>query len=261
MLNCIIKVVFLLLVFMAVAQADHIAQGDFDGDGDVDFADFIVFANNFNKPIYDQTLVQHNPDTVVVRDTVTVSNPVPYSDEGMRAGRMLGFWYLNYEIRTVKGPLIIYEYDRVFFFNKISETPNADGEYTVHGRLFSTSSQTFVARVKRVSVTYDKSEGKYILTGIGAMDIPTRSTLYDLQCKFHFEDEIHEDMTLRINGTLDWSSLDKLPEPTAKIEHVRAVDKNGKVLSYNFVPVNDGLRRANRQEFMTKLSGKRTRRE
>ena len=65
------------------------------------------------------------------------------------------------------------------------------------------------------------------------MTIPTRFELYDLQCKFWFEDEIHEDMTLarllmRINGSLDWALLTKIPEPTAKIEHIRAVDDNGK---------------------------------
>ena len=156
MFDSIIKCVFLLLVSISVSHADHIAQGDFDGDGDVDFADFLVFANNFDKTISEQTLVQHSPDTVVVRDTIVVSNPVPYSDEGMRAGRMLGFWYLNYEIRTVKGPLRIYEYDRVFFFNRISETPNADGEYTVHGRYLSAISQTYAITTGRVSVTYDK---------------------------------------------------------------------------------------------------------
>ncbi len=68
MFNGVINCVFLLLVSISVSHADHIAQGDFDQDGDVDFADFLVFANNFNKPISEQTLVQHSPDTVVVRD-------------------------------------------------------------------------------------------------------------------------------------------------------------------------------------------------
>ena len=96
---------FLLLVITGLSQADHLPKGDLDGDGDVDFADFIIFSGNFDKPDYLQSKQPHTLDTiyventVVVRDTISVYN----SDAGVRAGRMLGYWYLNFEYAMCDG--------------------------------------------------------------------------------------------------------------------------------------------------------------
>ena len=64
-------------------------------------------------------------------------------------------------------------------------------------------------------------------------------------------------MTDRLNTYIDQYAK-TIPEPTAKIESIVAIAQNNRVTQsgvrpYAFYPVNDGLRRANRQEFMDKL--------
>lgn len=66
--------ILVCLVFPFTVQADHIAKGDLDGDGDVDFADFLLFVKNFESPHDQQERVIHTVDTVRVSrvDTFTV---------------------------------------------------------------------------------------------------------------------------------------------------------------------------------------------
>lgn len=267
---CVITLVALAFLVSSVL-GQHIAQGDFDKDGDVDFADFLVFSNNFGKSITEQTLMPL--DTIVVRDTIIVNNVLDV-EAGKRAGRMLGFWYLNYEYHwNVPNGKEIYEFDRVFFFTSIDDTTNKDGEYVVRGRHLYTDNLEYAGSMKKVSVVYSPSEQQYILTAENGIYIPMGLTtgLYDLECKFHFESEIHPDMTDRLNTYIDRYSRE-LPEPTVKIESLVAIEeREGRtsgsyvttvrrvVMPHIFIPVNDGLRRSNRQEFMEKLSTPRKR--
>ena len=255
---------FAILLFAGLSpiHSEHIAQGDFDKDGDVDFADFIVFSNNFGKPITQQTLVKYTVDTIIVRDTITVNNTFD-SEAGKRAGRMLGFWYLNFQYRQNNK---IYEYDRVFFFTHIDPEPNEDGEYNVYGKYYISENMEYAMAVINVVVTYSQSDQKYVLTAKDGIYIPGNwKESFDLECKFHFEDMTHPDMTDRLNSRIGEHAR-PLPEPTAQVEYIVAFKERKvridayrtltrkDVQPYVFTPVNDGLRRANRDEFMTKLT-------
>ena len=67
---CFLVGLALFLSFGSV-QSDHIAEGDFDRDGDVDFTDYLIFANNFGKSYTTQTKVPHlDVVQIVVRDTL-----------------------------------------------------------------------------------------------------------------------------------------------------------------------------------------------
>ena len=179
---------------------------------------------------------------------------------------MLGFWYLNYEYKWSIPDRVTqyYEYEKVFMFTHIDPMPNEDGEYTVHGRLLIADNQES-ASVYRVTVFYSQSEQKYILRAPRSVFLVYGSKLYELECKFHFEDKVHSDMTDRINSHNLEQYLQRLPEPTAIIEYVAAVDvyevrpssasyetvTKRKFTTAKIKPVKDGLRRANRKEFMT----------
>ena len=256
--------VVLLVSGLSPIQAEHFAQGDFDKDGDVDFADFLVFSNNYGKPITQQTLVKHTLDTIIVRDTITVNN-ISDSEAGKRAGRMLGFWYLNYEYRWVLPDVIekYYEYEIAFIFTTIDPVPNEDGEYSVHGK-FLDSDDEESAHIRNVTVFYSQSEQKYILRAPKAISVVQTFELYELECAFRFEDNVHPDMTDRLNSRID-RYTNKIPEPTAIIDYVVAIRlkelrptsssyetiTKREVTNAKIRPINDGLRRANREEFMT----------
>ena len=171
-----------LLALLAIrAESHHIAQGDFDRDGDVDFSDFIVFANNFGKYWKNETeitVVKHE----VFRDTLVIHDKFD-SEAGKRAARMLGFWYLNYEYRWNNK---VYEYDRVFIFNRIAPGPNNEGEFTVHGRYHDSNNMDYAIAIDIVEVTYSKNEERYILRARAAMSVPQTSDLYNMECKFLF---------------------------------------------------------------------------
>ncbi len=66
----------LLLLFVIsphAIYADHMLQGDLNGDGTVDFTDFLIFAGYFNKPPSQILRVSHTLDTIIVRDTLTIT--------------------------------------------------------------------------------------------------------------------------------------------------------------------------------------------
>ena len=66
----------ILLLFVTsphAIYADHMLHGDLNGDGNVDFADFLIFAGYFNKPPSQIPRVSHTLDTIIVRDTLTVT--------------------------------------------------------------------------------------------------------------------------------------------------------------------------------------------
>ena len=79
-------------------------QGDFDLDGDVDFIDFLTFSKNFGKSgpaptsgaVATTTIVVH--DTVTVTQTDTVFAGGDRSPEFFRAEVLLGFWSLNVQL-------------------------------------------------------------------------------------------------------------------------------------------------------------------
>ena len=77
------------ILFGAVsASAHHIAQGDLDRDGDVDFADYLIFVESFERPYHELPRMAHDvdtltvyrveflTDTITVRDTVTIKQTV-----------------------------------------------------------------------------------------------------------------------------------------------------------------------------------------
>ena len=262
---------FVLLTGLSpIYAADPIAKGDFDKDGDVDFADFLVFADNFNKPLHEQTW--HVTDTIVVRDTIVVTNTFE-SAAGVRAGRMLGFWYLNVEYEwEIPSRKEISEYDLVFQFTHIDPMPNEDGEYNVHGVYFSSSSMESAYIVKGIVVSYSKSEQAYILRTGKIFTFIYSKEFFHLEIKFHFENEIRQDMTERLNVYFD--GYEKIfVEPVVKIDHIHVIreyevrptsssnktETRYKIMNYPLMPINDGLRRANREEFMTKFKRPRVR--
>ena len=257
--TCVLIALLALLAIRAESQSHHIAQGDFDRDGDVDFADFLVFSNNYGKPITQQTLV--SVDTVTVRDTITVTNILD-SEAGKRAGRMLGYWYLNYE--HYQGGTVfpggdklagMYEYKRVFIFNHIDPEPNAEGEFAVHGRTFvSYGIDDTPGTVPRATVTYSKSQQRYVLEARIIYKHTLPNGLYDMECTFYFEDEERQDMYYRLNGDYKGAYPFRIVEPTVKVESIVAIGKTvsgrRKVMDWVFTPINDGLRRISRYEFM-----------
>ena len=260
---------FLLLVITGLSQADHLPKGDLDGDGDVDFADFIIFSGNFDKPDYLQSKQPHTLDTiyventVVVRDTISVYN----SDAGVRAGRMLGYWYLNFH-SYVRGTTKRREHRRQILFQRVSETPNADGEFTVYGKapLLVTGSNGYATAIDDVTVTYSRSENKYILraersaslNSVNVLIDYTTNPLADLEVKFSIRYDIQPDMTLKLS-TRQWADTQyasKIQEPIIEIDYIKAIDFDdlNKVFEKDlYEPINDGLRRCSREEFMYKI--------
>lgn len=132
-----IAVAVLFCFFSALkVEADHIAQGDFDGDGDVDFTDYLIFAKNFGKDYatlsriahtvdtlhvvrVDTLTVQHIlRDTVTVRETVTVEIPLslPYPNITIKHG---GDWGMSLsqlqgvleDVRDSFASLLVYPID------------------------------------------------------------------------------------------------------------------------------------------------------
>ena len=253
-----------LFILASYVWGHHMIQGDFDRDGDVDFSDFTVFAQNFSKywnREQGMTFVKHE----VFRDTLVIHDQFG-TEAGKRAARMLGFWYLNYEYRYNNK---IYEYDRVFIFNRIDPEPNADGEYTVHGRNQSSENIDVAISVGRVTVKYDKNTQRYVLKDDGGLYVAHSYDLFDLECTFHFEDKIHQDMWDRLNRANYRGNYPfLLPEPTAQVESIVAITKvptgsnrRTEVMPFVLTPINDGLRRASRYEFMAKTTNFRIRTE
>lgn len=72
---------FLFWAWVCVSStisAQERIQGDINGDGKVDFADFVALADNFGKTGGETFDPDSWRDTIVVRDTVLVAGPVVY---------------------------------------------------------------------------------------------------------------------------------------------------------------------------------------
>ena len=262
---------FLLLAFTGLSHAHHLPKGDLNGDGHVDFADFIIFADNFNKPYHLQSKQPHHIENVVVRDTFFVQSVVHNNDAGVRAGRMLGFWYLNFN-SYVRGEAKRREHRQQFIFNRISETPNADGEFTVHGKVprFLSGPDGGTTTIKDATVTYIKSEDKYILLakGIASLNSATleelrnptpgmSKTLVDLEVKFSIRHDSQRDMTVKLSPYwADTEHAKHIEEPIIEIDYMKAIDTNNPDRVFDkdlYEPINDGLRPCSREEFMYKI--------
>ena len=116
--------------------------GDLDLDGDVDFADFLLFSNNFGKtgPVPTSTPTQPTERivtvTVTVHDTVYISSGGSGSPQEERAQEMLGFWQFQ-EYTSLKTRYYIIGYIN---YNR----PNDNGELFYWG---STNINTIVGGI------------------------------------------------------------------------------------------------------------------
>ena len=267
---CLATGIFVLLL-SSVAYPHHLPKGDLNGDGQVDFADFLIFADNFDKPYHLQSIQPHHIINVVVRDTIVVKEVVHDNDAGIRAGRMLGYWYLNYQYATPGARK--WNFNSQYIFQRVSKTPNADGEFTVYGKapVFADDNpNSYATAIHDVTVTYIKSEDKYVLRA--EADAPLRSitlqeqirrandpdfkgTLADLEVKFSIRYGNQRDMTVKLAPY--WADTEyawHLEEPIIEIDYVKAIDLNdpNRVFDKDFyIPINDGFRRCSREEFMT----------
>ena len=119
--------------------------GDLDFDGDVDFADFLIFTENFGKtgPVPTSSSGQPTEPIVTVHDTIYIESGVTPQRE--RAEKMLGFWQF-------KGGTLLTEY---YVLGQIDpEITLNDGEISVFG---STHLGVLVGGV------YSQRLGKYTL--------------------------------------------------------------------------------------------------
>lgn len=128
---------------IAPAPAHHIAQGDFDEDGDVD--DFLVFVRNFERPKSQRTRVPHQ--VIVQKDTVTITRTIgreiPPQDITIRWGSAWGNTdqaTLHSVFTSVQGVLsepLLYAYDSAVHISHDVSGPivlyerNARGDYQV----------------------------------------------------------------------------------------------------------------------------------
>lgn len=103
--------------------------GDLNLDGNIDFADFLLFVDNFGRtgpvPTPPQPVV-HIVE-VAVRDTVYLpaGSETPQEE---RAGNLLGFWKF-----LARYPKTEYTFDYYYILGHISDQPFADGELPVWG--------------------------------------------------------------------------------------------------------------------------------
>ena len=86
------------LFSLSIVQAEEIpvTPGDVNRDGNVDFQDFVLLAQNFGKTGPPPTDLK--PDTVTVRDTIVFieHHDINKSERLNRAERFLGFWHFTY---------------------------------------------------------------------------------------------------------------------------------------------------------------------
>ncbi len=263
MSNCIIKTVFIALVVALtglsvpnIAQGGQYAHGDFDKDGDVDFADFLVFANNFGKPISQQTFAETTMDTVLVtvRDTITVANEQD-KNIGVQVGKMFGYWRINYEIPNPLGTAFNKEKKDAFLFHHV----NGIDDNTAYGKpIDHRIISPFADTERETKVTYLPSEDKYVLTDrkhIGIKELTynmSKTGSHDLEIKFSIEYEPRPDMTKLINAsyaTPNSPSYSTINEPVIIVDYMRVFIKNENRYIY-LIPLNGGLMPCSRQEYM-----------
>ena len=244
------------LLCPVLAQGEQFAQGDFDRDGDVDFADFLIFANNFGKPITQQTLAETTTDTVVVtvRDTITVTQD---QTAGIKLGQMFGYWLVDYEIPHERSALVKKRKDAFLFHHT-----NGSYKNTVYGKSINHNIVAPFANTDyEAKVTYLPSEDKYILIhkehiGFSVLENNTSEptgVLHDLEIKFSIEHEIRDDMSKLINSrsykTPESKSYKTIYEPVVKIEYMRVFVSIQNRYVY-LDAVNGGLRPCSRNEYM-----------
>ena len=237
------------LLCPVLAQGEQFAQGDFDRDGDVDFADFLIFANNFGKPITQQTLAETTSDTVVVtvRDTITVTQD---QTAGVKLGQVFGYWMVSYKIRNHLGRSFDKEKKDAFLFHHT----NGPDENTVYGKSINHNIEApFADTEKEAKITYLPHEDKYILTdkkhmGFGELEYNlSKSGMNDLEIKFSIEYEIRDDMTKLLNGS--FLPTVTIKEPIVKVEYIRLlIETENRVV--DFEPIGVGLRPCSRDEYM-----------
>ena len=246
------------LLCPVLAQGEQFAQGDFDRDGDVDFADFLIFANNFGKPITQQTLAETTTDTVVVtvRDTITVTQD---QTAGIKLGQMFGYWLVEYKITNPNGEAFGKEKNDAFLFHHT----NGSDKNTVYGKSINHNIVApFALPEKEAKVTYLPFEDTYTLThkkhiGIKELTLYTtgsytsKTGLHDLEIKFSIEHEIRDDMTKLLNNipNLPPEWYKTISEPVVKIEYMRVFINTENRYVY-LDAVNGGLRPCSRNEYM-----------
>ena len=243
------------LLCPVLAQGEQFAQGDFDRDGDVDFADFLIFANNFGKPITQQTLAETTTDTVVVtvRDTITVTQD---QTAGVKLGQVFGYWMVSYKIRNHLGRSFDREKKDAFLFHHT----NGPDENTVYGKPINhTILAPFADTEMEAKITYLPDEDKYILTdkehmGFGELEYNlSKSGMNDLEIKFSIEYEIRDDMSHLLNRntykTPESISYTTMNEPIVKVEYIRLLIKTENRV-VDFEPIGVGLRPCSREEYM-----------
>ena len=224
---------------------------DLDGDGNVDFADFIFFTEHFGKAMFDQPLAE----VVTVRDTVIITNEQDQT-AGVKLGQIFGYWLVDYEIPHERSALVKKRKDAFLFHHT-----NGSDKNTVYGKSINHGTEsTFAHPEKEAKVTYLPFEDQYILIhkehiGFSVLENntsePKTGVLHDLEIKFSIEHEIRDDMTKLLNNipNLPPEWYKTISEPVVKIEYMRVfVSIENRYVYLN--PVNSGLRPCSRDEYI-----------
>ena len=148
--------------FITLEDADFVAAipGDLDLDGDVDFGDFLNFAQNFGKsgpvPSAIPSLILRDTVIVTVRDTVQVTRTVrdtiflvrEEAPDGptTRARALLGYWRIDYTIAS--------DWSDEYHLDTVTNRELDDGELIVTGRH---------KNGVRVTAVYSSALKKYLL--------------------------------------------------------------------------------------------------
>ena len=125
----VISIIFVAL--LSVSIASHTVEfeyipGDMDGDRDIDFNDFILFASEFGKPVEDLTVKRVSidvPPSTVLSDEIEYIMHVRHA-----AGSILGYWAIYRWGQPDNGPEG-WVHNSVFNFNNFRWRHDNDTTY------------------------------------------------------------------------------------------------------------------------------------